>query len=123
MNSYKELRDKLNVLLAFCQHLDYEPDRQPYFAPQILNVHAKSDCEDRSVLFAILVRGEIEALTLVGIAIGTLGGVILILSDTGLVQNAPNPVLGNILVGASAGAYAIYLTLVKPLLAKRYPSN
>lgn len=73
------------------------------------------------VLFAILVRGEIEAGTLVGIAIATSGGALLILSDTGLVQNAPNPVLGNMLVGLSAGAYAIYLTLVKPLLDKYHP--
>lgn len=70
------------------------------------------------ILFAILVRGEIEVGKLVGVFVASIGGVFLILGDPGLVSDASNPLLGNIMVGASAGSYAIYLTLIRPLLLK-----
>jgi drug/metabolite transporter (DMT)-like permease len=73
------------------------------------------------ILFAILVRGEIEVGKLIGVFVASLGGLFLILGDTGLASDAANPVLGNIMVGASAGSYAIYLTLIRPLLFKYHP--
>ncbi len=73
------------------------------------------------ILFAIVVRGEIEVGKLVGVLIASGGGVLLILGDTGLTTQASNPILGNMMVGASAGSYAIYLTLIRPLLLKYHP--
>lgn len=70
------------------------------------------------ILFAIVVRGEIAVGKLLGVFIASMGGVFLILGDTGLATKATDPVLGNIMVGASAGSYAIYLTLIRPLLTK-----
>lgn len=73
------------------------------------------------ILFAIVARGEIEVGKLVGVLVASLGGVFLIWGDTGLAEAPENPVLGNIMVGASAGSYAIYLTLIRPLLLKYHP--
>ncbi|CAA6827597.1 MAG: EamA family transporter [uncultured Aureispira sp.] len=73
------------------------------------------------IVFAIIARGEIAAGKLIGVLIGTIGGVLLVWGDTGLMTNAVNPILGNIMVGASAGSYAIYLILVRPLLLKYHP--
>lgn len=73
------------------------------------------------ILFAIVARGEIEVGKLVGVLIASLGGVFLIWGDTGLANPPENPVLGNMMVGASAGSYAIYLTLIRPLLLKYHP--
>ncbi len=73
------------------------------------------------ILFAIIARGEIEVGKLVGVLVASLGGVFLIWGDTGLATEAENPLLGNIMVGASAGSYAIYLTLIRPLLLKYHP--
>lgn len=73
------------------------------------------------ILFAIIARGEIEVGKLVGVLIASVGGVFLILGDTGLMTDAKNPLLGNIMVGASAGSYAIYLVLIRPLLLKYHP--
>jgi drug/metabolite transporter (DMT)-like permease len=73
------------------------------------------------ILFAIIVRGEIEVGKLAGVLIASLGGVFLIWGNTGLNTGAENPLLGNIMVGASAGSYAIYLTLIRPLLLKYHP--
>jgi len=73
------------------------------------------------ILFAIVVRGEIELGKLVGVFIASIGGVILIMGDTGLGMEPQNPLLGNMLVAISAGAYAVYLTLIHPLLKKYNP--
>lgn len=73
------------------------------------------------ILFAIIVRGEIEVGKLGGVLIASVGGVFLIWGDTGLATEAKNPLLGNMMVGASAGSYAIYLTLIRPLLLKYHP--
>lgn len=70
------------------------------------------------ILFAILIRGEIEVGKLLGVFVASFGGVVLILGDPGLASEATNPLLGNLMVGASAGSYAIYLTLIRSLLLK-----
>lgn len=73
------------------------------------------------ILFAILIRGEIEVGKLIGVLIASVGGIILIMGDTGLGTEPENPLLGNLLVAVSAGAYAVYLTLIRPLLQKYHP--
>jgi drug/metabolite transporter (DMT)-like permease len=73
------------------------------------------------ILFAIVIRGEIEVGKLVGVLIASVGGIILIMGDTGLGSKPTNPLVGNLLVAVSAGAYAVYLTLIRPLLQKYHP--
>lgn len=70
------------------------------------------------VIFSIIAQGEIELKKLIGIMVGAMGGALLVLGDSGSVDAAPNPILGNLLIGGSAGAFAIYLTLIKPLLMR-----
>jgi drug/metabolite transporter (DMT)-like permease len=73
------------------------------------------------ILFAIVVRGEIEVGKLAGVFVASVGGVFLIWGNTGLISGVENPVLGNMMVGAAAGSYAIYLLLIRPLLLKYHP--
>ena len=73
------------------------------------------------IVFAIVAQGEIELKKLLGIFIAAIGGACLVFADGGSVDDAPNPILGNILIGCSAGAFAIYLTLIKPLLMRYKP--
>ncbi|MCH2021117.1 MAG: DMT family transporter [Saprospiraceae bacterium] len=73
------------------------------------------------ILFAIVLRGEIELGKLVGVFIASIGGFFLIWGNIGLNSNLQNPVLGNVMVAAAAGSYAIYLYLIRPLLIKYHP--
>ena len=73
------------------------------------------------VVFAIILEGEIAVRKLIGIGIGAIGGGFLVIGDTGQIEAPPNPALGNVLIGGSAGAYAVYLMLIKPLLVKYNP--
>ncbi len=73
------------------------------------------------ILFAIVMHGEIELRKLLGVAVGALGGAFLVMGDTGMAMGADNPALGNLLIGMSAGAYAVYLILIKPILSKYHP--
>lgn len=73
------------------------------------------------ILFAIVLNGEIELRKLLGVAIGAVGGGFLVMGDTGGAIDADNPALGNLLIGMSAGAYAVYLMLIKPVLSKYNP--
>lgn len=66
-----------------------------------------------------------EALTILkgsGIILGITGASLLILAkQEAVIQDAPNPMLGNIYVGINATCYAFYLVLVKPLMSKYSP--
>jgi len=73
------------------------------------------------ILFAIVIQGEIELKKLLGVLVGAVGGAFLVMGDTGSSIDAENPALGNLLIGMSAGAYAIYLILIKPVLSKYHP--
>jgi drug/metabolite transporter (DMT)-like permease len=73
------------------------------------------------ILFAIVLYGEIELRKLLGVAVGAAGGAFLVMGDTGSAIDADNPALGNLLIGMSAGAYAVYLMLIKPVLTKYNP--
>jgi drug/metabolite transporter (DMT)-like permease len=67
-----------------------------------------------------LLKEPLSAKRGLGITLGVLGAGLLILDRQAPLQQAPNPILGNILVGINAASYAVYLVLVKPLTAK-YP--
>lgn len=73
------------------------------------------------VMFSIMAKGEIELKRLLGIFIGAAGGAFLVFGDSGAIDAAPNPILGNLLIGLSAGCFAVYLTLIKPLLLRYRP--
>ncbi|MCH2044553.1 MAG: DMT family transporter [Saprospiraceae bacterium] len=75
------------------------------------------------LIFGFLFYGEsITLLKIAGVALGLGGAFYLTLSNSGEVTKAAsNPVLGNILVGLNAASYAIYLTIVSPLMSKYNP--
>ncbi|MCH2022468.1 MAG: DMT family transporter [Saprospiraceae bacterium] len=56
-----------------------------------------------------------------GIILGLVGAMILILTNSSDIPNAPNPTLGNIFVAINAAFYACYLVLVKPMMDKYSP--
>ncbi|MAZ31184.1 MAG: EamA family transporter [Flavobacteriales bacterium] len=71
-------------------------------------------------ILAIFFHGEkIIALRIIGIILGAIGAIILALYGQKLEVNNPNLALGNILVFVNACSYALYLTLIKPLM-RRY---
>lgn len=71
-------------------------------------------------ILAIFFHGEkIIALRIIGIVLGATGAIILALYGQKLEVNNPNLALGNILVFVNACSYALYLTLIKPLM-RRY---
>ncbi len=64
--------EKVNILLGFVQHqFDYQTDqeqfgREKFFFPEELFMYPSADCEDRSVLFAWLVK-EFTELDVIGV--------------------------------------------------------
>ncbi len=75
------------------------------------------------LIFSIIAfREAVGWKKVLGVALGLSGAFLLIMSNASAnVPNAPNPTLGNILVGVNAAAYAVYLILIKPLAAKYHP--
>lgn len=69
------------------------------------------------ILSAILIKEKIEVKKVIGIVIGLTGTSILILYGKDI-QNSPNAVFGNFLVFINASSYAVYLIIVKKLIAK-----
>lgn len=53
-----------------------------------------------------------------GIIFGLVGAMILILTNSPDIPDAPNPALGNIFVAVNAAFYACYLVMVKPMMDK-----
>ncbi|MFO7789917.1 MAG: hypothetical protein R6V32_05040 [Bacteroidales bacterium] len=68
----KDTEEKINFMLGFVQHqFDYKTDQQQFgkekfFFPEELFMYPYADCEDRSVLFAWLVR-EFTDLDIIGL--------------------------------------------------------
>ena len=69
------------------------------------------------VLSAILIKERMENRKILGIFLGLAGTVALILYGKSIV-NAPNAMLGNILVFVNAVSYGFYLIIVKKLMDK-----
>lgn len=72
------------------------------------------------IISALLLKEPIRKGRLLGIIIGGAGAVYLILGRGSLDLAAQNTSLGNLLVFLNASSYAVYLVIVKPLMAK-YP--
>jgi drug/metabolite transporter (DMT)-like permease len=70
------------------------------------------------VLSAIFLKERITWMKSIGIALGLIGALLLILFGIKTQPNAPNIPLGNILFIFNATSYALYLIIVKPLVAK-----
>lgn len=70
------------------------------------------------VLTALILKEKVTWLKSMGIGIGLIGALILILFGAKTQPNAPNIPLGNVLFIINATSYALYLILVKPLVAK-----
>jgi len=69
------------------------------------------------ILSAILIKEKIELKKVIGIIIGLTGTSILILYGNEI-QSNPNSGFGNFLVFINASSYAVYLIIVKKLIAK-----
>ena len=70
------------------------------------------------VLTAVFLKEKITWMKSVGIGLGLVGALLLILFGAKTQPNAPNIPLGNMLFIVNASSYAIYLIIVKPLVAK-----
>ena len=71
-------------------------------------------------ILAIFFHGEkVLVLRIIGIILGAIGAVILAVYGQKIEINNPNLALGNMLVFVNACSYALYLTLIKPLM-RRY---
>jgi drug/metabolite transporter (DMT)-like permease len=69
------------------------------------------------ILSAILMKEKMKKLKILGIILGLLGTVSLILYGKSVI-NAPNEMLGNLLVFINAISYGFYLIIVKKLMDK-----
>lgn len=69
------------------------------------------------ILSAILMKEKMKKLKILGIILGLMGTVTLILYGKSVI-NAPNEMLGNILVFFNAISYGFYLIIVKKLMDK-----
>jgi len=70
-------------------------------------------------ILAVIFHGEKKLpLRIVGVALGAVGAVVLAVYGRDLELGNPKLALGNLLVFVNACSYAIYLTIVKPLMSK-----
>jgi drug/metabolite transporter (DMT)-like permease len=69
---------------------------------------------------AILINEKISAVKISGIIMGTAGAVILILHH-GEISFSSNTFSGNLMALLNTIAYAVYLVLIKPVMAKYHP--
>lgn len=70
------------------------------------------------VMSALLIRERLKPFKIAGVLIGGSGAVYLILGSGEADLLSPSVSLGNLLVFINASSYAVYLVLVKPLMAK-----
>ena len=74
------------------------------------------------IMSAILLKTKVTALKIAGIVIGAIGAIaLLILSSNGSSEHAHWS--GDVMVLLNATSYALYLVLVKPLMAKYKPTT
>lgn len=70
-------------------------------------------------ILAIIFHGEKKLpLRIVGVILGAIGAVVLAVYGRKLETGNPNLALGNLLVFINACSYAVYLTIVKPLMSR-----
>jgi len=69
------------------------------------------------ILSSVLMKDKMQSKKIIGILLGLAGTITLILYGKAL-NNAPNAVLGNLLVFVNAVSYAFYLIFVKKLMDK-----
>ncbi len=70
------------------------------------------------VMSALLLREKLRPLKILGVIIGGGGAVYLILGSGEANLLEPSASLGNLLIFINASSYAVYLVIVKPLMAK-----
>jgi drug/metabolite transporter (DMT)-like permease len=70
------------------------------------------------VLTAVFLKEKVTWMKSIGIGLGLAGALMLILFGERTQPNAPNIPLGNIFFIVNASSYAVYLIMVKPLVAK-----
>ena len=73
-----------------------------------------------SIIAAFVLKEALTKMKIIGLILGAAGAVLLILGR-GSYANAPNIVLGDILIIINAISYTAYFVLVKPLMTKYEP--
>lgn len=73
------------------------------------------------IISAILLKERVVPIRIIGIIIGLTGAVALIVYGNASSSGAQNMILGNFLVFVNATSYAVYMVIVKKLLAKYHP--
>lgn len=73
------------------------------------------------IFSSIIIKEKINSRKIAGIIIGLIGAIVLIVYGNTSEGNAKNMMLGNFLVFVNAASYAMYLVLVKKIIAKYHP--
>lgn len=73
------------------------------------------------IFASILLKEKLISIKIIGVIIGLIGAIILIAYGNSSASNGKNIILGNFLVFINAASYAVYLVLVKKLIAKYNP--
>ena len=73
------------------------------------------------IVASILLKERITSRKIVGIVLGAFGALSLILYGKEVGVDAPDTVLGNILVLINAASYGVYLVIMQPLMRKYHP--
>jgi drug/metabolite transporter (DMT)-like permease len=70
------------------------------------------------IMSAILLREKLKPIKIIGVLLGAAGALYLILGSGEAELISPDVSLGNLLILLNASSYALYLVIVKPLMAK-----
>ena len=70
------------------------------------------------ILAALFLREPVTPLKIIGVALGSLGALVLIMSNAGGARHADGSVVGDVLVVVAQTSFALYLTLFKRLISR-----
>lgn len=71
------------------------------------------------IMASIIIKEKLSLKRILGIALGAAGALTLITQgESSISETAENPALGNTFIFINAASYALYLILIKPLMAK-----
>ncbi|MDY0780650.1 DMT family transporter [Tenacibaculum sp. IB213877] len=73
------------------------------------------------IFSSIIIKEKLTQRKVIGVLVGLIGALVLILYGNKSLTNAKNMMLGNFLVFINAASYAMYLVIVKRLIAKYNP--
>lgn len=92
----------------------------PYTSPNYSAIIMTSTPIIVLIISAIYLKEEITRNKVIGMFLGGLGAVTVILQNK-VTQDAPNPILGNLLIFSNAANFGFYIVYCKPLMEKYNP--